>query len=105
MRRVIHLGLIMVPTLFLAACTSQVHGQTTGATVFEGARLIIGDGSVIDNSAFVIEGTRFTRVGRRGQVPVPAGARRVDLTGKTVMPAKVDLHGHIGYQHDYDGTM
>ena len=36
---------------------------------------------------------------------VPAGAARVDLTGKTVMPAKVDLHGHIGYQHDVDGTM
>jgi len=27
------------------------------------------------------------------------------LTGKTVMPTKVDLHGHIGYQHDWDGTM
>jgi imidazolonepropionase-like amidohydrolase len=44
-------------------------------------------------------------VGRRGQVRVPPGAARVDLTGKTVMPAKVDLHGHIGFQHDTDGTM
>jgi imidazolonepropionase-like amidohydrolase len=29
----------------------------------------------------------------------------VDLTGKTVMPTKVDLHGHIGFQHVSDGTM
>jgi imidazolonepropionase-like amidohydrolase len=36
---------------------------------------------------------------------VPPGAAHIDLTGKTVMPTKVDLHGHIGFQHDIDGTM
>jgi imidazolonepropionase-like amidohydrolase len=36
---------------------------------------------------------------------VPTGTIHVDLTGKTVMPGKVDLHGHIGFQHDVDGTM
>src|SRR5438045_3002266 len=77
-----------------------------GATVFEGARLITGDESApIENSAFVVENSVFTRVGRRGTVPVPTGANRIDLTGKTVMPAKVDVHGHIGFQHDTDGTM
>ena len=77
----------------------------TGVTVFEGARLITGDGATIEDSAFVVENTQFSRVGRRGQVPAPAGAVHVDLAGKTVMPAKVDLHGHIGFQHDVDGTM
>ncbi len=39
----------------------------TGVTVFEGARLITGDGSApIENSAFVVENNQFTRVGRRG---------------------------------------
>src|SRR5580765_5049655 len=75
-------------------------------TVYEGARLITGDGSTpIENSAFLVENDRFTQVGRRGQIPVPAGAAHINLTGKTVMPTKVDLHGHIGYQHDWDGTM
>lgn len=85
-----------------------VDGQTpaSGVTVFEGARLIAGDGSApIENSAIVVQNGQFTRVGQRGQLPVPAGAVRVDLTGKTVMPTKVDLHGHIGFQHDWDGTM
>ena len=36
---------------------------------------------------------------------VPAGAAHVDLTGKTVMPAMVDLHGHLGYQNIPAGTM
>src|SRR5262245_58860327 len=92
---------------FLGACSSQTQGQGgSSVTVFEAARLITGDGSApIENSAFIVEGNLFSRVGRRGQVPIPAGADRVDLTGKTVMPAKVDLHGHLGYQHDFDGTM
>jgi imidazolonepropionase-like amidohydrolase len=90
--------------LLLAGLYSPVKGQ--GATLFEGARLITGDGGPpIENSAFLVVNTQFTRVGRRGQIPLPVGGRRIDLTGKTVMPAKVDLHGHFGYQHDWDGTM
>jgi imidazolonepropionase-like amidohydrolase len=94
--------------LVVAAMSLSLVGQAPAGrvTVFEGARLITGDGSAaIENSAFIVENNQFTRVGPRGQVQVPAGAARVDLTGKTVMPAKVDTHGHIGFQHDWDGTM
>jgi imidazolonepropionase-like amidohydrolase len=102
--------LLVVPVgCVIAACSSPVETQgraNTGVTVFEGARLITGDGSApIQSSAFIVENTQFTRVGRRGELQVPAGATRVDLTGKTVMPTKVDLHGHIGFQHVADGTM
>ena len=68
------------------------------ATVFEGARLITGENEPpIENSAFVIEGGRIAAVGRRGEVTVPAGTGRVDLVGKTVIPALIDAHSHIGY--------
>jgi len=68
-------------------------------TVFEGARLIVGDGSApIEDSAFVVEDNHFTQVGRKGQLQAPPGAQRVDLSGKTVMPALVDDHVHIGYR-------
>ena len=67
--------------------------------MFEGARLITGEGGApIENSAFLVEGNTFTRVGRRGDVPLPEGASRVDLTGKTVMPAIINAHGHVGYR-------
>ena len=82
-----------------------LQGGTAPVTVYEGARLITGDGSTIENSAFMVNGSQFTRVGRRGEFQIPAAALHVNLTGKTVMPAKVDLHGHFGYQHDVDGTM
>jgi hypothetical protein len=52
-----------------------------------------------------IENNRFTSVGRRADVLVSAGAARVELKGKTVMPMMIDLHGHIGYQNVAQGTM
>ena len=73
-------------------------GQTPAAVLYEGARLITGDGTApIESSAFLVQGSRFVRVGRKGEVQAPAGAARVDLTGKTVIPALVDAHSHIGY--------
>jgi imidazolonepropionase-like amidohydrolase len=78
---------------------TQIAQMSRGATVFEGARLIVGDGSApIEDAVVVVEQGRFTQVGRRGAVQVPAGAARIDLKGKTVIPALVDGHSHIGYQ-------
>src|SRR4051812_20957552 len=71
------------------------------ATVYEGARLITGnDGAPLTDSAFVVVNGRFTAVGRKGQITVPAGAAHVDLTGKTVMPAIVDAHKHLAVTRD-----
>jgi len=102
-------GLLLAAYLLLVAGSfSLVNGQTLGTTnvtVFEGARLITGNGSIIENSAFIVENNRFTSVGRRVDMLVPAGAARVELSGKTVMPTMIDLHGHIGYQNVAAGTM
>jgi imidazolonepropionase-like amidohydrolase len=94
-------GFIAVAALLLTAGALPAQSQTPAAvTVFEGARLITGDGSapIIENSAIVVTGDRITAVGRRGEVAVPPGAARVDITGKTVMPALVDDHVHMGYR-------
>ena len=95
---------ILLHCAILAAAISTLMGiprrQTPGPAVvlFEGARLIPGDGSPpIENSAFLVENDRFRVVDRRGGIRAPAGAVRVNLSGKTVMPAIVDLHTHLGY--------
>ena len=44
-----------------------------------------------------MENAKITAVGRKGDIAAPAGAARVDLTGKTVMPALVDTHTHLGW--------
>ena len=75
--------------------------QRATVTVFEGARLIAGDGGApITDAAFIVENGHFTAVGRKGQIKVPAGAARVDLTGKTVMPAIIDAHKHLSVKRD-----
>ena len=95
--RSILFGLVVV-----AACSMQAFAQPSGRpVVFEGARLLVGDGSEpIERSAILVLNDRFVRVGREGTFPVPAGAVRVDLTGKTVIPALIDAHAHIGYMKD-----
>jgi imidazolonepropionase-like amidohydrolase len=74
-------------------------GALAQSTLYEGARLIPGDQSpVIEGSALLVDGGRIVQVGRQGQVKPPSSARRVDLTGKTVMPALVATHVHPGFQ-------
>jgi imidazolonepropionase-like amidohydrolase len=94
-------GLVVGCVMTAAACAPQsAIGQVEGVTVFEGARLITGDGGApIENAVFIVQSDRFTMVGARGAVAAPEGARHVDLTGKTVMPAMVDVHGHYGFQN------
>src|SRR6202046_3235937 len=80
-------------------CALAGVGYARSAVLYEGARLIIGDASApIENGAFVVENGRITAVGVRGAVKAPAGAVRVDLTGKTVMPTFNNVHMHIGYE-------
>ena len=84
--------------LFICGAT-YLSAQSPRATLFEGARLITGDGRApIENAAFVVERGRFTAIGRKGALRAPAGAHHVDLGGKTVMPALVDAHVHLGYR-------
>ena len=89
-------------TALLAAAAPLLNpspAQAQGATVFENARIIVGDGSAaIQNGSLVVEGTRITQVGPN--VRVPAGATRVNLAGKTVMPAIIDTHVHMSPTRD-----
>ena len=86
-------ALVTATTIFV---TGPLAAQSA-VTIYEGARLIVGDGSApIENAAFIVEGARFTQAGPAGQLRVPAGATRVTLAGKTVMPAIIDTHTHMG---------
>ena len=75
---------IAVCLTLLGACASAPHDRA--AVLFEGACLIAGEGTApLENAAFIVDGGIVTQIGRGGELALPAGARRVDLTGKTVM--------------------
>ena len=62
--------------------------------------MINGRDAPIENSAFIVDDNTFSRVGKKGELQAPAGAVRIDLAGKTVIPGLVDAHSHIGYMKD-----
>jgi imidazolonepropionase-like amidohydrolase len=79
-----------------SAGPARAQAPAGGVTVFEGARLIVGDGSApIENATLVMEGARILQAGRAADVSVPPGANRVSLAGKTVMPMIIDTHVHL----------
>ena len=98
--------LLLAVALAVACAPEDGPPRTTGNAIwFTGARLIVGDGDApIENSAFLVEGDRFTWVGRQGEREPPDGSIRVDLTGKTVIPGLIDAHNHIGLTNVKDGT-
>jgi len=73
----------------------------SSAVLYEGARLIADARQPpLEDAAFLVQSGRIVAIGKKGAVRAPAGALRVDLTGKTVIPALIDSHIHIGYQKD-----
>jgi imidazolonepropionase-like amidohydrolase len=85
-----------VATASIAAVLAGLSVPATAqaqVTAFEGARIIVGDGSpAIEKGTIVVNGTTIQAVG--ANVQVPAGAQRVNLAGKTVMPMILDTHIH-----------
>ena len=97
-RSLIFPGLFLIAPFLLAGCSDQgENSDAASVTIFEGVRVIVGDGSEpIEDGALVVQDDRVTQVGGRGEIEVPQGAVRVDLTGKTVMPAIINAHMHLG---------
>jgi imidazolonepropionase-like amidohydrolase len=88
------LGFAVVLAMLLASPAALAQ-----TTLLEGERIIPGDGSpAIENGALLIERGAITRIGRKGSVALPAGGTRVELDGKTVMPALISAHVHPGFQ-------
>ena len=82
-----------------AVCLVGLTGPAwADVTAFENVRLIVGNGSVVENATLVIDGNKIVQAGQG--VAVPAGATRVNLAGKTVMPAIIDTHVHLSPTRD-----
>ena len=91
-------SLVSFAALLLAAAFA-VERASAQTVLFEAERIIAGDGSAaVEGAAFLVENGTITRIGRRNEIALPAGARRIDLGNKTVMPALISTHVHPGFQ-------
>ena len=90
--------LLFVSTACTNAPVPEPVAQST-AIVYDGAQVIIGDqAEPIQAGRVVIDQGTIRAVGSQNEVIIPDGAQTVDITGMTIMPALVNLHGHVGFQ-------
>ncbi len=97
-------GIAVAAVFALAGCAKAPEPQAAApvtAVVYEGATVLTGDGSSpIENGLVVVDQGRIVAVGAAGAVTAPEGAARVDLQGKTVIPAIIDAHTHLSTNRD-----
>ncbi|MDA1292117.1 MAG: amidohydrolase family protein [Proteobacteria bacterium] len=87
------LGLILV-------LGQPAYGQLVEAESYllDNVRVIIGDGSVLESGALLVDGGRIRAVGLRSEIELDSSVEVIDLSGKTIMPALIDSHAHLGYE-------
>jgi len=79
------------------ALTGAVKAPAGGTKVFHGMNLIDGTGAAPRRDAvMLVADGRVAALGALGALDVPSDAQPIDLTGKTVMPALIDAHSHLG---------
>ena len=63
-----------------------------------GARVIDGTGAPpMANATILISNGRIDRIGPAASLKVPAGATRIDVSGRTIIPGLINAHGHLGH--------
>ncbi|MFQ5495460.1 MAG: amidohydrolase, partial [Phycisphaerae bacterium] len=90
---------VLAFALYGTACTAQDQHLA-----FVGAKLIPISGPPIERGTLIVKDGKITAVGDTVSVAVPAGAKRIDVSDKIIMPGLVDTHTHIGGIGGGDGS-
>jgi imidazolonepropionase-like amidohydrolase len=86
-------GVLVAPTI--------TNAQATPVRAFTGATLIDGTGRApVPNATIVVRDGRVVAAGPASSVKIPAGAERVVIDGKTVIPGIINAHGHVNSPAD-----
>jgi imidazolonepropionase-like amidohydrolase len=82
--------------VFTASALAEALAPTPVPVVFENVTLVPMDTErQVKGQTVVVEDGRITAIGPFGEVPVPAGATRVDGSGKYLLPGLTETHGHL----------
>jgi imidazolonepropionase-like amidohydrolase len=88
----------------MPALTAPVTPPAPTPLLLTGARVLDPAGDrLLDGRDVLIENGRIAAVGPTGTLPVPAGTRKVDLSGLTLIPGLIEMHSHL-LLHPYDET-
>jgi imidazolonepropionase-like amidohydrolase len=93
-----------ISTLCAAVLCASAQQSSPATVAFTGARLITAAGPDIADGVVVIQGDKIAAAGAAGSVQIPAGAKRIDVSGRVIMPGIVDTHSHIGEPEGGDSS-
>ncbi|WP_085219443.1 amidohydrolase family protein [Allosphingosinicella indica] len=85
------------PRTGIAIGISAQSDAPQGVVALVGAKVVSmadASGGVIEDGVVIVENNRIKAVGPRGSVVIPAGAKTVDVAGKTIIPGIIDAHAH-----------
>ncbi|NQV37602.1 MAG: PD40 domain-containing protein [Candidatus Marinimicrobia bacterium] len=72
-----------------------------GIIALTGARIITMDSlGVLENATIILKGNRILNIGPSDGIKIPFSAKKIDVTGKTIIPGFVDVHAHMGVNWD-----
>ncbi len=99
---------VMVSVVFLGASLSLAQEKQEKEEIREepvvalvGGTLIDGNGGApVSNTTIVIKGQKIAEVGAVAKVKIPENAKKIDVTGKFILPGFIDCHIHTGYPYD-----
>ena len=75
---------------------AALHDPDAPAIAIRHATIMTANGQTLQGGTIVLTGGSIAVLGADASVPIPAGARVVDGTGKFVTPGLIDAHSHLG---------
>lgn len=88
-------AVVYLLTLFGAASAQTPVRAFTGATLLDGT-----GAAPVRNATILVRDGRIEAAGPASSITIPAGAERVALDGKYVIPGLVNAHGHVNAPAD-----
>ncbi len=90
--------------IFFLAAAAFAAPPASSPLLLTGARVLDPAGErLLDGRDVLIENGRIAAVGAAGTLQAPAGTRRIDLAGLTLIPGLIEMHSHL-LLHPYDET-
>ena len=92
------IAFILLTAVSWGGVSSHAQSPVANSVLFEHVRVITGDGGLIPDADVLLRDDTIAAVGASGTIAVPANTNRLDLRGKTLLPALIDAHAHLGYE-------
>lgn len=100
MRKICFLIVFMVSITFCLS-SSQEKKEEANVVALIGGTLIDGTGAApVQNTTVLIEGDKIKAVGPMNKVKIPEGAKKINVSGKWILPGFIDVHMHLTYPGD-----